>query len=210
MLYEGRQIFFGNIESARPFFVKLGFEPHYRASTPDFLTSLTNPAERLIRNGLESVVPTTSDAFASVWDNSHERKYLQDHIKTFNTRFGPRSEHAALFRRWQQRQKSSRRLYTNRPRLRYFSLTCDRIAPQSPFSIRFTSQLSICMTRGLQRLHGNFVPQVSNIAGNCIISIILGTMFFDLKEDTSSIYGRGVLLFFTVLLNTFLGAFEVR
>lgn len=35
-------------------------------------------------------------------------------------------------------------------------------------------------------------------------------MFFDLEEDTSSIYGWGVLLFFTGLLNTFLGAFEVR
>lgn len=35
-------------------------------------------------------------------------------------------------------------------------------------------------------------------------------MCFDLKEDTSSMYGRGVLLFFTVVLNTFLGAFEVR
>ena len=118
MLYEGRQIFFGDIGSARPFFVKLDFEPYYRASTPDFLTSLTNPAERLVRNGLESAVPTTPDTFAYVWDNSRERKCLQDDIGTFNARFGTRSEHAALFRGWQQRQKGLRRFYSITLRLR--------------------------------------------------------------------------------------------
>lgn len=41
------------------------------------------------------------------------------------------------------------------------------------------------------------------------MSIILGSMFYDLPQDSSSFFGRGVLLFFTVLLNTFLGAFEV-
>ena len=66
------------------------------------------------------------------------------------------------------------------------------------------------MIRGFQRLRGDLTAPLSNIAGNCVMSIILGSMFYNLAEDTSSFYGRGVLLFFTVLLNTFLGAFEVR
>ena len=41
------------------------------------------------------------------------------------------------------------------------------------------------------------------------MSIILGSIFYNLSGDTNSFFGRGVLLFFTVLLNTFLGAFEV-
>lgn len=41
------------------------------------------------------------------------------------------------------------------------------------------------------------------------MSIILGSMFYNMPTDTSSFFGRGVLLFFTVLLNAFLGAFEV-
>ena len=41
------------------------------------------------------------------------------------------------------------------------------------------------------------------------MKIILGSMFYNMPGDTGSFYGRGVLLFFTVLLNTFLGAFEV-
>jgi ATP-binding cassette subfamily G (WHITE) protein 2 (PDR) len=66
------------------------------------------------------------------------------------------------------------------------------------------------MIRGFQRLRGDLTAPLSNIAGNCVMSIILGSMFYHLPEDSSSFYGRGVLLFFTVLLNTFLGAFEVR
>ena len=46
--------------------------------------------------------------------------------------------------------------------------------------------------------------------GNLIISIILGSMFYDMPEDTNSFFGRGVLLFFTSLVNTTLAAFEVR
>lgn len=46
------------------------------------------------------------------------------------------------------------------------------------------------------------------IAGNAIVSLILGSMFYNMPDDTSSFFGRGVLLFFTILTNTFLASFE--
>ena len=67
----------------------------------------------------------------------------------------------------------------------------------------------LCVTRCIQRLRGDLAAPVSAIAGNCILSIILGTLFYNLPEETSSFFARGALLFFTVLINTFLGAFEV-
>ena len=41
------------------------------------------------------------------------------------------------------------------------------------------------------------------------MAIIIGSLFYNLPNDTSSFFGRGVLLFFTILTNAFLGAFEV-
>lgn len=41
------------------------------------------------------------------------------------------------------------------------------------------------------------------------MSIIIGSMFYNMPQETSSFFGRGVLLFFTAFLNTYLGAFEV-
>ena len=79
----------------------------------------------------------------------------------------------------------------------------------SSYIVGFTRQISLCSQRAIQVLGNDFAPPISNIIGNTIMSIILGSMFYNLQEDTASFFGRGVLLFFTVLLNTFLGAFEV-
>ncbi|KAK6854259.1 ABC transporter CDR4-like protein 3 [Apiospora arundinis] len=53
VLYEGYQIFFGRAELARQYFINLGFDCPARQTTPDFLTSMTSPQERVIRSGSE-------------------------------------------------------------------------------------------------------------------------------------------------------------
>ncbi|EEB87302.1 hypothetical protein MPER_15408, partial [Moniliophthora perniciosa FA553] len=59
VLYEGHQIYFGRAEAAKQYFVDMGFECPERQTTADFLTSLTNPAERRARPGFEHKVPRT-------------------------------------------------------------------------------------------------------------------------------------------------------
>ena len=76
LLYEGRQIYFGPTTAAKDYFVNLGFVCAERATTGDFLTSLTNPAERMVREGFESRVPRTPDEFAVVWKKSEARQLL--------------------------------------------------------------------------------------------------------------------------------------
>lgn len=68
--------------------------------------------------------------------------------------------------------------------------------------------MELCIIRGFQRLRNDLPPPISSIAGNCIISMILGSMFYNMPNDTSSFFGRGVLLFFTILTNNFLASFE--
>lgn len=79
MLYDGRQIFFGRCEEAKDYFVDLGFECPQRQTTADFLTSMTSPAERIVREGYENRVPRTADQFAALWKASDEyHRLLQD------------------------------------------------------------------------------------------------------------------------------------
>lgn len=61
MLYEGRQIYFGRTTDAKEFFTSRGFVCAERQTTGDFLTSLTNAAERIVAPGWESKVPRTAD-----------------------------------------------------------------------------------------------------------------------------------------------------
>jgi ATP-binding cassette, subfamily G (WHITE), member 2, PDR len=42
------------------------------------------------------------------------------------------------------------------------------------------------------------------------MALVVGSVFYNLDETTSSFYSRGVLLFFAILLNAFASAMEVR
>src|SRR5689334_7401830 len=87
VLYEGRQIYFGNIHAAKTFFVDLGFECPPRQVTADFLTSLTSPLERRVRPGFEGKTPSTPDEFAAVWKQSDDCARLIQEIEEFNDQY---------------------------------------------------------------------------------------------------------------------------
>jgi ATP-binding cassette subfamily G (WHITE) protein 2 (PDR) len=87
VLYEGRQIYFGNIHAAKEFFVNMGFECPERQTTADFLTSLTSAAERIVRPGFENSTPRTPDEFAAVWRKSEDRARLMRDIEEFERQY---------------------------------------------------------------------------------------------------------------------------
>src|SRR5687767_4348909 len=92
LLYQGRQIFFGPVEEAEKYFKDLGFERPDRATTPDFLTSLTHPAERVIRQGWEARVPQSPDEFAAAWTQSRQARSLHEEIWEFDSSNSIRSK----------------------------------------------------------------------------------------------------------------------
>jgi len=85
----------------------MGFICRERASTADFLTSLTNPVERTIKEGFESTVPRTPAEFASRWQNSSERASLQQKIQDYNASYSFTSEHQAEFHRAHKTRKAT-------------------------------------------------------------------------------------------------------
>ncbi|KAK8060980.1 hypothetical protein PG996_010910 [Apiospora saccharicola] len=74
-MYKGRQVYFVPSNSAVDYFHDLGFEKPPRATTADFLTSLTNPAERIIRDGYHDRAPKSPDEFADAWKDSPQAKH---------------------------------------------------------------------------------------------------------------------------------------
>lgn len=84
LLYEGREIYFGPSASAASYFTALGFVRSSRHTTPDFLTSLTSPAERTIAPGYEGRAPRTPDEFARAWSQSKEALALRAEIEGYD------------------------------------------------------------------------------------------------------------------------------
>lgn len=87
VLYEGRQIFFGRCDAAKDYFVRLGFECLPRQTTADFLTSVTQPEERRIRDDFIGKTPITPDDFVAAWRQSKERARLRQEIEDFNSHY---------------------------------------------------------------------------------------------------------------------------
>lgn len=71
-------------------------------------------------------------------------------------------------------------------------------------------QVWLCMTRGYQRLYGDKLFFFLTVLGNLVISLVLGSIFFDLPGDASSMNSRCILIFFAILFNGLSSALEVR
>jgi len=87
VLYEGRQIYFGPCDQAKQYFVDMGWECPARQTTGDFLTSVTNPTERKVREGFENKVPRTPDEFEKYWKESPHRKALMEEMRDHEAEF---------------------------------------------------------------------------------------------------------------------------
>ena len=192
VLYEGRQIFFGPTTVAQEYFEKMGFDCPARQTTADFLTSMTSPQERVVREGWETRVPRTPDEFARRWKESEEHKRLMIEIDEYDQRYPIGGEHLQKFRESRRAQQAKRQ----------------RVG--SPYTLSYSQQIQLCLWRGFQRLKGDPSLTFTQLFGNFIMALIIGSVFYNLQPDTSSFYQRGALLFFAVLLNAFGSALEAR
>ncbi|KAF9767044.1 hypothetical protein IL306_000446 [Fusarium sp. DS 682] len=190
VLYEGHQIFFGRINEAKQYFENLGFECPDRQTTPDFLTSMTSPQERRVKPGFESTAPRTPQEFASRWQSSPQRKALLHELSLYETNHPP-SERLAEY-------KSSRRAEQFKNQ-----------RSKSPYTISYLAQVKLTLWRGWRRLLADPGFTIASLVFNLIMALVLGTMFFDLKDDSSSFYYRGGLIFFALLFNAFASQLEV-
>ncbi|PWY72123.1 hypothetical protein BO94DRAFT_476102 [Aspergillus sclerotioniger CBS 115572] len=191
VLYEGRQIYFGQADDARRFFIEMGFECADRQTTADFLTSLTSPTERKARKGYEHVVPRTPDEFAARWRESAERKQLLANIEAFQTEFPLGGDKLEEFNRSRaaEKAKGSRM--------------------KSPYTLSYPMQIRLCLRRGFQRLKGDLSMTLASLIGNCIMALVVASVFYNLGPNTDSFFQRGALLFFSILLNAFASSLEI-
>ncbi|KAK1754275.1 ABC-2 type transporter-domain-containing protein [Echria macrotheca] len=191
VLYEGRQIFFGRADEAKQYFIDLGFECPARATTPDFLTSMTSPQERIVRPGFEGRAPRTPDEFAAAWKNSANYKALQAEIEGYKVEHPINGPDAEAFRASKKAQQAKGQ------------------RAKSPFTLSFVQQTKLCLWRGWRRLIGDPSLTVGALIGNFIMCLIIASVFYNLQPDTASFFQRGALLFFACLMNAFASALEI-
>ncbi|KAH8880464.1 hypothetical protein GQ53DRAFT_669719 [Thozetella sp. PMI_491] len=191
VLYEGRQIFFGHANKAKQYFIDLGFECPARQTTPDFLTSMTSPSERIVRPGFEARVPRTPDDFAAAWRSSAEFAALQAEIEQYKIDHpinGPDTEAFRASKHAQQARGQRKK---------------------SPYILTYPQQIQLCLWRGWKRLTGDPSVTLFALTAHSIIAVIVGSLFYNLGETSSTFFSRGALLFYSCMLNAFSSAMEI-
>jgi ABC-type multidrug transport system ATPase subunit/ABC-type multidrug transport system permease subunit len=191
-LYEGRQIYFGRADDAKRFFIDMGFYCPPRQTTADFLTSLTSPAEREVREGFEGRVPNTPDEFAARWKESSERRVLMEQIETFVAEHPLGGEKYKEFTDSRQLEKAK------------------GARASSPYTLSYGMQIKLCFWRGIKRMQGDMSNTLAGVIGNILMSLIISSMFYHLKVNTSSFYQRSSLMFFAILMNAFASVLEIQ
>ncbi|KUJ11528.1 AtrD, ABC-transporter [Mollisia scopiformis] len=189
LLYEGRQIFFGSSHLAVSYFTSLGFIKPAKITSADFLTSITNPIERIIAPGYERRVPLSPEEFALAWKQSKERKSIQNSIIDYNYIHPMKPENLANYQQDRNRLAGFSKHHT------------------SQYSLSIIQQIGICLSRAYQRLMRNPTPTISAITGNAIMGIVLGSVFYNLDDSNASMDRRSILLFFSIMLNACTSAF---
>ena len=190
VLYEGYQIFFGKATKAKEYFEKMGWKCPQRQTTADFLTSLTNPAEREPLPGYEDKVPRTAQEFETYWKNSPEYAELTKEIDEYfvecersNTRETYRESHVA-------KQSNNTR-------------------PASPYTVSFFMQVRYGVARNFLRMKGDPSIPIFSVFGQLVMGLILSSVFYNLSQTTGSFYYRGAAMFFAVLFNAFSSLLEI-
>ena len=191
VLYEGRQIYFGPTTEAKQYFLDQGFDCPDRQTTADFLTSMTSPQERVIRPGWDDRVPRTPDDFAALWKKSQHNVRLQEQLDKYDREFPIGGEHLEKFKQSRKAQQA----------------THQRVS--SPYTLSYVQQVQLCLWRGFQRLRGDPSITITQLFGNSITALIIGSVFYNLRPDTNSFFQRGALLFFAILMNAFGSALEI-
>lgn len=179
VLDEGKEIFYGPREEARPFMEELGFLCDDAANVGDFLTGVTVPSERSIKQGYEASFPRTAKDIRNLYQNSdiHRRMQLEyDFPSSDFANSGTKDFAQAVV------EERSRHLPKN-----------------SPFTVPFGQQVKTAVSRQYQILWGDRATFVIKQALTIIISLVSGSLFYDSPSTSAGLFTKGGALFISVL-----------
>ncbi|CAO1600483.1 ATP-binding cassette transporter snq2 [Xanthoria calcicola] len=179
---EGRMMYQGPASEAKQYFINLGFHCPHRQTTADFLTSVTDPNQRLLRDGYELSAPKTAAEFEQAFRQSEAYKKLLADVTDYEG-YLHQTGHgdAKQFKQSVQDQKSK------------------TVSKKSSFTVSFWRQILACTAREFWLVWGDkptlytkFFIIVSN-------GLIVGSLFYNQPNTTEGAFTRGGTLFFSIL-----------
>lgn len=185
----GKEVYYGPMSQARPFMEELGFICQDGANVADFLTGVTVPTERQIREGHENKFPRDADTLRARYEESptHAQMITEyDHHNSEETQ-----KRTKLFQEGVASEKSH------------------KLPAGSPNTVGFIEQVKACVSRQYQIIWGDkatfLITQVSTLAQ----ALISGSLFYNAPNNSAGLFIKSGALFFSLLFNSLLSMSEV-
>ncbi|KAL4799196.1 ABC-2 type transporter-domain-containing protein [Aspergillus venezuelensis] len=179
VLAEGLVIYYGPRALARAYFEDMGFFCPNKANVADFLTSVTVLTERVVKPGMEEKVPSTPAEFEARYKASDVYREAMEDIVAPEKLVSEEEDLAAAVMREKKRRHIPR--------------------PQSVYTANLWDQVVACTLRQFQIMTGDKLSIAIKLASSIIQALVCGSIFYNLKLDSSSIFLRPGVLFFPIL-----------
>ena len=189
VLDQGSQIYYGPRAQARPFMEDLGFVCDDAANVADFLTGITVPTERSIRDGYETRFPRTYEAVRD--------SYLRSDIQT------------AMSKELDFPNTDKAKLCTDEFRRRVQMGKAKGLPKNSVLTVSFLDQVRACVLRQYQVLWGDKQTFLIKQASTIIQALVSGSLFYAAPSNSSGLFTKGGTVFFSLLFNSLLAMSEV-
>ncbi|PYH78160.1 ABC transporter [Aspergillus uvarum CBS 121591] len=181
LIEDGKCAYYGRTENAKAYFEHLGFECPPRWTTPDFLTSVSDPFARRVKQGWEDRIPRSGEDFQRAYRRSDIFKAAQKDIEDF--------EHEVEVNREEQ-ELAREKLKKN-------------------YTVSFYKQIIILTQRQFLIMYGDKQTLIGKWAMLTFQALIIGSLFYDLPQTSAGVFTRGGVLFFVLLFNALLAMAEL-
>ncbi|KAI9095938.1 ABC-2 type transporter-domain-containing protein [Phlyctochytrium arcticum] len=184
LMANGRCIYFGPASQAKAYFESLGFYCPKRKVTPDFLTGITEIAERDVQKGWTGPVPTTAEDFeraflaSKIWQEMNREREALDTAMAAEKR-------GEMF---------GQQVTKNKEVVGRYDLI------KSQYTTSLAQQFKACIKREEALMKGN-VALIGRLVFDTIMAIVVGSAFFRLENNPAGTFSKGGAIFFGILYN---------
>ncbi|PYH80056.1 hypothetical protein BO82DRAFT_313773 [Aspergillus uvarum CBS 121591] len=179
VLADGMVTYYGPRAMARAYFEDMGFVCPRGANIADFLTSVTVTTERIVAPGMEGKVPNTAAEFEAYYRQSSICSQMLEDIQPPEKLFDEEINLANAVLMEKRKQHIPR--------------------PQSVYTAGLWHQVVSCTIRQFQILAGDKLSIIIKVVSAILQALVCGSLFYNLKLDSSSIFLRPGALFFAIL-----------
>ncbi|KAL9602675.1 MAG: hypothetical protein Q9219_001665 [cf. Caloplaca sp. 3 TL-2023] len=179
---EGRMMYQGPANEAKQYFIDLGFHCPDRQTTADFLTSVTDPVQRVYRKGFEVSAPKTPADFERTFKNSEAYQRVLADVTDYEN-YLQKSDYrdAQQFKQSVQSQKSK------------------TVSKNSSFTVSLWRQVLACTAREFWLVWGDKPTLYTKFFIIISNGLIVGSLFYDQPNSTEGAFTRGGTIFFSIL-----------